>query len=143
MRTLITAFLVLLVLILINRERVFVRDPLATVYRNDAKLDGAQVFINYSSDVLLERDTDTAGTQSLSNPAVSSETLIQGWDKTPGVPTILHCIRWMACLTDADHATTLPLDWTGKGRYDPRVAMSKGAVSYVDGDGATIRIDLR
>ena len=140
MRTLITAFLVLVVLILINRQRVFVRDPLATVYRNDVKQEGTQVFINYSSDVLLERDADT---DTGSGETVSNQTLIQGWDKSPGVPTILHCIRWMACLTDADHATTLPLDWTGKGKYNPRVSMSKGAVSYVDADGATIRIDLR
>jgi hypothetical protein len=70
-------------------------------------------------------------------------TLVQGWNKAPGTPVVLHCLRWMACLTDADHATTLPLEWSGKGRYDPRVSMSHREVSFVDGDGTTVRVTLR
>jgi hypothetical protein len=49
----------------------------------------------------------------------------------------------MACLTDADHATTLPLEWRGKGKYAPRVSMSRREVSFVDGDGTTARVELR
>jgi hypothetical protein len=129
----IVAFLVLLALIFINRQRVFVRDPLATVYRNDVKQSGVEVFINYSSDVLLERDSDSG----------SYWTLLQGWNRMPGTPTVLKCLRWMVCLTDADHATTLPMKWIGKGKYNPRVTMTTAEASFVDGDGATMQVELR
>jgi hypothetical protein len=54
----------------------------------------------------------------------------------------------MVCLTDADHPTTLPIDWIGssgrsKGKYDPHVSMTGRVVSFVNGDGATVRVDLR
>jgi hypothetical protein len=130
---LLVIFIVLLAAIVINRQRVYVRDPLATVYRNDVKQSGVQVFINYSNDVLLEQDAEPG----------AYRTLIQNWNKTPGSPVILKCIRWMACLADADHASTLPMEWTGKGKYDPRVAMTNREVSFVDGDGSTMRVQLR
>jgi hypothetical protein len=130
---LVVAFVVVLGLVLVNRQKVFVRDPLATVDRNDVKQSGVEVFINYSNDVLMERNADSG----------SYWTLVQGWNKAPGTPVVLHCLRWMACLTDADHATTLPLEWSGKGRYDPRVSMSHREVSFVDGDGTTVRVTLR
>jgi hypothetical protein len=141
---LLLAFVMLLALILVNRQRVYVRDPLATVYRNDIKQSGVQVFINYSNDVLIEQDAQPA-----------YRTLVQEWNKMPGTPVMLRCLRWMACLADADHATTYPLGWNGDhapsypidrkhiGRYDPRVAMTSRAVSFVDGDGATVRVKLR
>jgi hypothetical protein len=130
---LVVVFVVVLGLVLMNRQKVFVRDPLAAVYRNDVKKGGVEVFINYSNDVLMERDSDSG----------SYWTLLQGWSKLPGTPVVLRCLRWMACLTDADHATTLPLEWNGKGKYDPRVSMSHREVSFVDGDGATMRVELR
>jgi len=124
---------VLLALIFVNRQRVYVRDPLATVYRNEVQQSGVQVFINYSDDVLLEQDAEPG----------SYRILVQGWNRMPGTPAVLKCIRWMACLADADHAATLPIEWNGKGRYDPRVAMTSREVSFVDGDGATMRVVLR
>jgi hypothetical protein len=130
---LVVVFVVVLGLVLMNRQKVFVRDPLAAVYRNDVKKGGVEVFINYSNDVLMERDSDSG----------SYWTLIQGWNKVPGTPVVLRCLRWMACLTDADHATTLSIEWSGKGRYDPRVSMTHREVSFVDGDGATVRVELR
>ena len=130
---LIVALLVLLAVIFVNRQKVFVRDPLATVYRNDVKQSGVEVFINYSSDVLMERDSDSG----------SYWTLLQGWNRMPGTPTVLKCLRWMVCLTDADHATALPMEWSGKGKYNPRVTMTSAEVSFADGDGATMQVELR
>ena len=130
---LLLVFVVLLALIFVNRQRVYVRDPLATVYRNEVQQSGVQVFINYSDDVLLEQDAGPG----------SYRILVQGWNRMPGTPAVLKCIRWMACLADADHAATLPIEWNGKGRYDPRVAMTSREVSFVDGDGATMRVVLR
>jgi hypothetical protein len=104
----------------------------------DGKQSGVQVFVNVSGDVLLWRDAEPG----------AYRILVQGWNKAPGTPARLSCLRWMVCLTDADHPTTLPIDWTGnsgrgKGRYDPRVSMSGRAVSFVNGDGATVCIELR
>jgi hypothetical protein len=127
------AFLVLMAFIVIRRERVFVRDPIATVYRNDVKQPGVQVFINYSNDVLLAKEDDPG----------AYRILIQSWSKAPGTPAELKCIRWMACLTNADRASVIPMVATGKGSYDPQAAMTEREVSFVMGDGAAMRIELR
>jgi hypothetical protein len=132
-KILLIVFVVALGFVWVNRQRVYVRDPLATVYKDDVKQGGVQVFINYSNDVLVEQDAEPG----------SYRTLVQGWNKMPGTPVVLKCLRWMACMTDADLAVTFPGVWNGKGKYDPRVAMNGREVSYVDGDGATMRVVLR
>jgi hypothetical protein len=143
-KVLLLVFVVAMVWVVLNRQRMFVRDPLATVYKTEAsrggkagspievKQSGVQVFINYSNDVLLWQDD-----------APAYRILVQGWNKAPGMPVRLTCVHWMMCLTDADHAQTFPLESTGKGRYDPKVAMSSREVSFVDGDGGTMRVTLR
>jgi hypothetical protein len=132
-RLFVLAFLVLMALILMNRQRVYVRDPLAKVYRNDQKQDGVQVYINYSNDVLLIKEGDPG----------AYRILLQNWNKSPGTPTVLKCIHWMACLADADHATVTPIVPIGKGSYDPRAAMNNREISFVNADGTTTRIELR
>jgi hypothetical protein len=127
------AFLVLMTLIVLHRQRVFVRDPLATLYRNGAKQPGTQIYINYSNDVLLLRD----------DPGGPHYTLIQHWNQMPGTPVLLRCVRSMACLSDADQAPTFPIVWTGKGRYDPHVSMSNAEVAYVAADGSRMQVELR
>ena len=133
MKALLAIFLVLLGVILLNRYRVYVRDPLATVYLNGAKQSGYEVYINYNNDVLVIHPTDK----------LLEETLVQGWNKMPAIPQELRCMRYMACLADADHATTLPLDGAVAGKYKPDVAMSNREVSYALPDGTKARIDLR
>jgi hypothetical protein len=46
-------------------------------------------------------------------------------------------------MTTADHAPTLPLPFTGKGRYAPNLNMSSRESSFIDPEGAQIRITLR
>jgi hypothetical protein len=87
------AVLALVVFLVWNRERVFVRDPLASVTRNDAKTSGEQVYINFSNDVLLEND----------NPPAHILLIQRG--QPVGIPSKLHCIHWLACLTEAPPAT--------------------------------------
>jgi hypothetical protein len=104
----------------------------------DGRQSGVQVFVNVADDVLLWQDAQPG----------AYRILIQSWNKAPGTPMRLTCIRWIVCLADADHASTIPLDWTGnswrgKGRYDPQVSMSGRRVTFVDGAGATMRIELR
>ena len=133
-KILLLVFVVLLAVILINRQRLYVRDPLATVYRNEVKQSDVQVFINYSDDVLVEQDFGDRGTNSV---------LVQGWNEMPGTPTRLTCVHWMMCLAEADQVVTIPIVWKGKGKYDPKVAMSSREVSFVGGDGAVVRVALR
>jgi len=86
--------ILLVVFVVVERKRVYVRDPLASVTRDGAKVDGEQVFINFYNDVLLEND----------NPPMHLFLAEQG--QPIGIPTKLRCIHWVACLTDADIATT-------------------------------------
>jgi len=124
-------FAVLIVLGVVYRQREYVRDPLAKVYRNGVAEDNVEVFQNWNNDILLEEDRG------------ATRILLQEWDQMPGTPTALTCIQAVACLTAADHAPTIPLVWTGKGKYDPKVVMTNLEVSFVDGTGAEVRIDLR
>ncbi len=132
-RILILAFVLLMGFIVLNRQRVFVRDPLATVYRSDAKQSGVQVYINYSNDVLLVKEGEPG----------AYRTLVQGWSKMPGTPVILRCVHWMACLTQEDQAPVIAEEWSGKERYDPQVTMTGHVVSFVDHDGAKVLVELR
>jgi hypothetical protein len=136
----IAAFLILMTLIWINRERVYLRDPIATVYHDGVEQSGIQVFQNYSNDVLIEKDSDPG----------PYRILIQGWNQAPGTPAVLRCMRWMACLVDNDHAATYPLDWNDdapkalrKTRYSPNVSMTNRETSFTDGDGVRVRVVLR
>ncbi len=130
--------MVVLALIAVNRQRIYMRDPLATVTKNDVKQSGVQVYVSLSGDVLLWQDGEPG----------EYRTLVQAWNWMPGIPFRLTCLRWMACLTDADHASMIPLNWNsnsgkGKGRYDPSVSMTGGKVTYMDADGDTMRAELR
>jgi hypothetical protein len=129
---------VVVALIAVNRQRIYVRDPLATVTRNDAKQSGVEVYINASDDVLLWQEAEPG----------AYRTLLQGWIKMPGIPYRLTCMHWMACLTDSDHASIIPLNWNGnggkgRGKYDPAVTMTGREISYMDADGETMRVVLR
>jgi hypothetical protein len=69
-----------------NRERLFVRDPLGSVTRNGVKERGAQVYINYSNDVLLENDNDPMYLHLLERGQPVS------------APTSMKCIHYLVCL---------------------------------------------
>jgi hypothetical protein len=108
--------LVLIVFVAWRRQRVFVRDPLASAMRDGAKVDGEQVYINFNNDVLLEND----------NPPM--HVLLVQHGQPIGVPSKLHCLHWAMCLTDADVATTLSLG----GAVE---SMSGKTVSFRDESG--------
>jgi hypothetical protein len=90
--------IVLVVFVVVERKRVFVRDPLASVTRSGQKVSGEQVYINYYNDVLLEND----------NPPMQVTVVEKG--QPIGVPTKLRCIHWVACLSDADAPSALRLN---------------------------------
>ena len=125
MKKLIALLVVLLVVfVVVERKRVYVRDPLASVTRGGTSVSGEQVYINFYNDVLLEND----------NPPMLVMLLERG--QPIGVPTKLRCIHWVACLTDADIATTYPLG----GSIG---SMSGKAVDFRDEDGRNWVVSLR
>ena len=87
------AVVVVLAIVAYNRNRLYVRDPLGSVTRNDVKEAGAQVYINFSNDALIENDNAPAYTL-----------LVQHGAHT-GSPAQLYCLHWLLCMTDADAAT--------------------------------------
>jgi hypothetical protein len=119
-------------LVVVNRHQLYVRDPLARVYKNGLEQSGVQVFITYSDDVLVQLDTYP----------IAHRVLVQSWNMVPERPLSLVCIRWIACLTDARHPTSYPIELSGGGKYDPKTTMTSREVTFVDGDGATLRIVL-
>lgn len=116
--------LALIVFVIVERQHIFVRDVLASAQRDGAKVDGEQVYINISNDVILEND----------NPPMLVFMAQKG--QPLGVPTKLRCIHWLACMTDADVATTMPL-----GGSTP--VMSSKTVSFRDQDGRHWVVSLR
>ncbi len=104
-----------------NRQRLFLRDPLGEVDRNGVKQAGAQVFINFSNDVLLKD-----GGQWI---------LVQGWDGVVGVPTRLSCLQGLECMTEADHAGVTPAG--------TQVQMSSELITFVDDKGVAVRVTPR
>ena len=94
MGKLIALFVVLLaVFVVVERDKLFVRDPLAHVTRNGVQENGAQVFINYRNDVLIENDNAPAYIE-----IIQAGQLI-------GTPKVSVCIHWVMCLMDAYPAT--------------------------------------
>jgi hypothetical protein len=118
--------LVAIAFLVYNRQRLFVRDPLGSVTRDGVKERGAQVFINYSNDVLLENDN-----------APMYVTLVQRGQPV-GTPAKLGCIHYVVCMTDANVGTLIAAD--------PRAgvkSMSSKAVEYSDASGRDVVVKLR
>jgi hypothetical protein len=127
-KILIVGTLLLVVFVVVFRQRIFLRDPLGKVERNGAAQEEARLFINYSNDVLVE---DTAQHQFV---------LVQGGSALPGVPQHLFCLTGLLCWTDADKAAVFPVD--GIGGRTPAV-MSAKEVTFVDESGARVKVALR
>jgi len=98
-----------------NRNRLFVRDPLGSVTRDGVKEQGAQVFVNYANEALLENDN---------SPMYI--TLIEHGNRI-GVPAKINCIHYLVCLLDADQATLV-------------AAPTKGEVDVMDGREVRYRV---
>jgi len=120
--------LVLIVIGVMFRQRIFVRDPLGKVERSGVEQNGARLYINYANDVLVE------------DPATHRFLLVQNWNAMPGVPQHLFCLTGLMCWTDADKATVFPME--GAGGRAPAV-MSAKEVTLVDESGAPIKVTLR
>jgi hypothetical protein len=109
-----------------NRERLFVRDPLGSLTRNGAKESGAQIFVNFSNDVLIEND----------NAPMYFNLLEHG--RPVSAPTGLKCIHYLVCLVNgypSPDATVLP--------QDKLESMSERRVQFRDWQGREVEVTLR
>lgn len=127
-KILVVGFVLLLAVVVVFRQRIYVRDPLAKAQRNGVHVEGAGIFINYSNDVLMEE------------PSAGRRYLVQGWSSLPGTPKHLFCFTGLMCWTDADKADVFALEGVG-GRT--KAVMSAKNVSFVDDSGAKVSVDLR
>ena len=127
MRKVILLLVVLAVVFLVwNRQRLYVRDPLGSVARDGVKESGAQVYINYSNDVLLENYN-----------APMYVTLVQRGERV-GAPAEIHCMAYVACLLDADVATLL------EGSEGAKATLMNGKrVEFRDGERRAVVVGLR
>jgi hypothetical protein len=125
MKKLLFVLLVVIVAFLyINRQRVYVRDPLASLTRNGVTEPGAQIFINHSNDVLIEND----------NPPVYT-TLIQH-GLPVGAPARIICLHWLICMITDVHPPLL-------GAVAPADTMTDKLITYRDRDGRTAIVTLK
>jgi len=125
MKKLLFVILVVIVAFLyINRHRVYVRDPLASLTRNGVPEAGAQVFINHANEVLIEND----------NPPIYT-TLVQH-GLPVGAPAKIYCLHWLLCMTTAVHPPLL-------GPVAPADSMTDKLITYRDRDGRTAVVTLR
>ncbi len=130
-KLLVLLFLLLIGFILLNRQRIYLRDPLASVMREGQPASGIKVLINYSNDVLLD-DASVPGQRRIY--------LVQHWNQRLEIPTApLKCLYGLACLLDADHARASVLR-SGKAGA---VNMSNTQVSFVNETGAIEVVRLR
>jgi hypothetical protein len=126
-KILIAGTLLLVVFISAYRQRIFLRDPLGKVERSGVVQQGTRLYINYSNDVLIE---DASG---------EHRYLVEAWSGIPGVPKKLFCLSGLACWTDADKATVLPL---GKRDSQKKAVMTAKEVTFQDESEAPIRVQL-
>ena len=125
-RIMIVFTVLLIVVVVVYRQRLFLRDPLGKVERNGVRVDDAGVFINYYNELLI-RNSD------------GGFYLVQK-GSAPGTPMKLTCLQGMVCWTEADIAKVVPLGGVG---YQPNVVMSDREVSFQDGAGDGVRVVLR
>lgn len=127
--------LALVVFVAIHRQRIFLRDPLASVTRDGVAVSGVAVMINFTNDVLLE--DASADRHRLY--------LVQNWNQRLEFPTApLTCVQGLACMTDADQATATAIAPGSRGRRPPfmGVTMTNRLVEFVDEDGDLVRVAL-
>ncbi len=128
MRKLVLLLILIVVVYFIfqNRERIFLRDPLGSVARNGVREQGAQVYINYSNDVMLEND----------NAPMYFNVLVHG--EPVSAPTSLKCIHYLVCLAAGnDELQTFAIPGA------KLESMTNREVDFRDPEGRQVAVRLR
>ena len=126
----------LVVFLVVYRQRIYLRDPIAKVTRDGSVVEATQVMINYPNDVLLLDRSDGR----------NRIYLVQHWNMALGTPAVpVKCFQGAACMTDADQATEALVQVGSRGKRTPfeGVTMTNRRVEFVDEDGALVQVVLR
>ena len=118
---------VLVVLAVVYRDRLYLRDPLGKLERDGKSVADARVFINYSNDVLVQ---ESQGTRMF---------VVQNWNRAAATPAGLTCLQGMLCLTQADRV----LDVQAAQGPKTQAQMSDREVSFTDDLGSRVRVVIR
>lgn len=94
------AIIVLLFVVFVayNRNRLYIRDPFASVMVDGEKQSGTQIYINFQNEVFLEND----------NPPTFIKVVQH--NNHIGAPTEMHGMHWVVMLADADTVPLLQAD---------------------------------
>ena len=114
-------------LVVVYRDRLYLRDPLGRLERDGRRVEDARVFINYSNDVLVQ---EKQGTRMF---------VVQNWSHAATVPAGLTCVQGMLCLTPADRV----VDAQSEGGAQTTAVMSSREASYTDAAGSRVRVVIR
>jgi hypothetical protein len=93
-------FVLFIIFVAVYRQRLYLRDPLATVTRDGVKENGAQVYINFSNDVFLQNDN-----------APAYMTVIQHGNHV-GSPAIRRGLMFLVYFADDDPVPLIAADKT-------------------------------
>ena len=128
-------FLGLLAFVFLYRQRVFLRDPIASVMRDGVKQTEAKVMINFTNDILLD-DAD-GGKHRIY--------IVQNWNRIAGFPAGEKCIYGVACMMDSGQVEAAPVQVGSRGKRPAfeGVTMTSKRVEFVDEDGALVAVTLR
>ncbi len=133
-KLLLLATVVFVVLVILYRDRLYLRDPLGTIERNGVAVPDARLFINYSNDVLVQ---ENHGTEMF---------VVQNWSRRAATPSRLTCVQGMLCITPADRivdAQAADSSQMNSADSEGKAEMSSRAVSFTDAAGSHIHITLR
>jgi len=133
MRVATVVLLIVVLFAMFERDRLFIHDPFASVYRNNVKQSDVEVYFNFANEILLQQNH---------GDIASTRTILQHWDMMPATPASLTCLRPVLCMTPADHAPTLPAAANGGKAYDPKVSMDGRDINYTDPAGVQVRVKL-
>lgn len=126
-RFLVLLTLVLIVLAVMYRDRLYLRDPLGKISRNSVEQEDARIYINYENDVLVR---EQHGTRMF---------VVQHWNRQPAVPGKLTCVEGMMCVTASDRVMDVAKAATG-----PTAEMSDRAVLFKEeATGEAVSVTIR
>ena len=133
MKVIAGVLLIVVLFVIVERDRLFIRDPIASVYLDNVKQSEVEVYFNFSDEILLQQNF---------GDRESKRIILQHWDRMPATPASLTCLRWIVCLTTADHAPTLPVAVDGGKAYDPKASMDGRDITFTDPAGVQVRVKL-
>ena len=126
----------LVIFVAVYRQRIFLRDPIATVTRDGVKQGNVKVMINYSNDLLMDDgSTDTRRIY-----------LVQHWNQVAQYSMgPLRCFSGLACMTDGTQATGEKVAPGPRGKREAfaGVTMTNKRIEFVDESGALVGVELR